>query len=239
MKKLGTFQKLVALFVAGAILSLGYVVKSKAFTLVDLIVPAVQLGPSQELQVIVSNITDEALDSVTVNIVNAGGTVVMTKTFSLAANQTIPIVFQNGATAASYSANVTGGASTIVADVAVLGSNGEVDAALPYITPGTSLYTPALQFLGGQTGAVTITNPGSTATQYELVVIARAGTTAFTRSGGISAGQTLTFTFTHGAAYSPTDLRAVVTTTGGAVVSDIMAFDMTTNTVIAILPAVQ
>ncbi|HXZ30706.1 MAG TPA: hypothetical protein VEH30_00375 [Terriglobales bacterium] len=114
MKKLGTFRKLVALFAAGAILSLCYVVKSKAFTLVELFVGAVQLGPSQELQVIVSNITDEALDSVIVNIVDAGGTVVMTETLSLSANQTIPIIFQNGATAASYSANVTGGASSML-----------------------------------------------------------------------------------------------------------------------------
>ena len=237
MKNVRTFRKLVALIALGAILSIGFVQDARAFTLVETqLLPAVQLGVLQALLASVSNFSTGSV-SVTINVLNASGTIVMTKTSTVAGGKSLVIKFTNGGNTGSYSAVVEASvAGAVTSDLEVLNSNGQVAAvSLPFInTSPATQNMPGVRLIPGQSGAVTVTNITTASVQFTATVSDNSGNTVLTQSGTLVAGQTMTFPFSN-AGTANNGYRAVVSAPASAVVSDLMTFDKTSGNIIVIV----
>ena len=239
MKNLKTYPKAVAIFALAAILSLS-VEETRAFSPLEThFLPAVQLVASQAAQVAVSNFSTASV-SVTMNIVDALGNIVATKTVTVSGNKSSTLRFTNGNTAATYSAVVEASvANAIASDFEVLNSNGEVAAAtLPFIntTPATQ-NTPGVRLIPGQSGAVTVTNITTSSTQFTVTVFDNSGATVLTQSGTLAAGQTQ-YIEIQNISFSNDGYRAVSSGSGtskGKIASDLMTLDKTTGQITAVV----
>jgi hypothetical protein len=79
VKNLNKWWKLIALFAVAALASIGYVVRSRAFTLIELqYLPAVQLVADQSAAVKVSNVSTESVEFV-LDIYAANRTLLVSK----------------------------------------------------------------------------------------------------------------------------------------------------------------
>lgn len=241
MKNLRTYPKAVAIFALAAILSLGVeeMRASSPFSSLEThFLPAVQLVASQAAQVAVSNFSTASV-SVTMNIADALGHIVATKTVTLSGNKSSTLRLTNGNTAAPYSAVVEASvANAIASDFEVLNSNGEVAAAtLPFIntTPATQ-NTPGVRLIPGQSGAVTVTNITSSSTQFTVTVFDNSGATVLTQSGTLAAGQTQ-YIEIQNFSFSNDGYRAVSSGSGtskGKIASDLLTLDKTTGQITAV-----
>lgn len=246
MKHLTTSRKLIALFAIGAILSLCYVMRLRAFTLVELdLLAPVPLDFKQSLGVNVTNISSDPVE-IFISVLNAAGTVVETASNTLEANHSFRFSFQNlTGSEGSFSARVgSSAANSIISDVTVFATNGEAVVLVPAVqsvAEGGALYTSALPFLPGQGGAIFITNTGSETSQYNGTVNGDGGGILVSSSGAIMPGQTIAIPFKLPAGKSANAFRGVISNTGGggSLISDIGAFDKATGAIIAILPGVQ
>jgi len=199
-------------------------------------IAAVQLAPSQFAQVALSNISTGQV-STTINILNSSGGTFATKTSNVSANKTFVFRFQNGSATAVYSAVVTSSvASTIVADLQVLGLNNEVSAVLiPQPITKTVVNIPSARLVPGQSGVASVTNITTATVQFTLTVLDANGKTVLTESPSLSAGQTLSYSFSNqGTANN--GYRAVVSTSvANTVVADMLLLEKTTGQIMAIL----
>jgi hypothetical protein len=127
-------SKVAILVSAWAIFSLCHVVTAAGFTLVELqLLPAIQLVAQQSLLVKVSNVSTESVD-LTVDIVSGNGTLLVTKTATLAAGQTLSLPFLNNSTGNKTVRAVVmlGTASATVSSMMTLSNtNGQVIAIVP------------------------------------------------------------------------------------------------------------
>lgn len=97
MKNLRISWKLVAFFVLGAIGSVFYVTRSRAFTLIELqFIPAVQLQASQSAEIAVSNVSANELEA-TITTFGLAGRVLSTKSLTLAPGATSTMMVTAGA----------------------------------------------------------------------------------------------------------------------------------------------
>ena len=199
-------------------------------------IAAVQLAPSQFAQVAVSNISTGQV-STTINILNSSGGTFATKTSNVAANKTFVFRFQNGSTTAVYSAVVTSSvASTIVADLQLLGSNNEVTAVLqPQPVPNLVLNIPSARLVPGQSAVAAVTNITTATVQLSLTVLDANGKTVLTESPSLSPGQTLSYSFSSQGTANNSYRVAILVSATSAVASDVMLLDKTTGQVNAIL----
>ncbi|MGO9127965.1 MAG: hypothetical protein ACLP6G_24135 [Terriglobales bacterium] len=140
MKNLKIPWKLVALFVLGAIGSVLYVTRSRAFTLVEIqYLPAVQLVAGQTAAVTVSNISANNLD-VTITTHEAGGQILSTKNATLAPGATTSLVVIAKGGMGFWTGIALGASSSAISDVMTFDKvTGQVIA----IAPGELL--PAVQ----------------------------------------------------------------------------------------------
>ena len=204
----------------------------------------VQLLPLQFGQVAVSNISTGSV-STTINILNADGSVFMTRTATVAANKTFIFRFQNGGTTSVYSAVVTSSvASSIVSDFQVLLPNNEVGAVFPVHRPPVNvLYTPSARLIPGQAALATVTNITSSTTQFSLTVRDVNGIVVLSESASLNPGQTLSYPFSNTGTANNT-YRSVVSTDAAntvtapvldTVTANVLFFDKTTGQIRAIL----
>ena len=229
---------IAVLFLSGAALSLIYVRQSSAFTLVESqFLPAVQLEALESVQVSASNFSSQSVE-VVIDIQNAAGKVVSTKTVTIAANNTYALRYNNGNSTGNFSAVVNAGAaSSIASSFEVLGTTGEVIAiTLPYVesTVPAVQNTAALRLIPGQSAAASVTNISGSPAQFSLTIYNNTGKVVLTEGGTISAAQTLTFPFSN-AGTGNNGYRAVVSSAANSVISDVMAFDKTTGQINSIL----
>jgi hypothetical protein len=228
MKHATIYRKFVAMLALGALLSLNLVPRAKAFTLVEIhYLPAVQVVAGQLMQVSASNFSNASV-SATLNITNAAGAVVATKTAPIAASKTVVLGYTNGDTTASYSAVVeVSAANSVASNFQVFGSNGQTAALTePYINSTLAVQnTPAVRLTPGQSGAAAITNITAEAVTLNFVVINNAGTTVLSESATLGPGATGTYPFTNTGTVDQ-GYRAVVTTQAeNTVTSSVMTFD--------------
>ena len=95
MKNLRKSWKLIAVVAVVATATIGLVVRSRAFTLIEIqYLPAVQLVASQTAAVSVSNTSTESLEFI-VDIYGKNGTLLVSKTGTLAAGQTFSLPYLN------------------------------------------------------------------------------------------------------------------------------------------------
>jgi hypothetical protein len=117
VKDLRKSWKLIAVVAVAAIASTGYVVRSRAFTLIELqYLPAVQLVADQSAAVKVSNVSTESVEFV-VDIYGGNGTLLVSKTETLAAGHTYTLPYKQPAGTASN--NIRAVVSLNTAHVAV------------------------------------------------------------------------------------------------------------------------
>jgi len=134
VKNLKISPKLIALFVLGAIGSIFYVTRSRAFTLIELqLVPATYLVASQSAEITVSNVTGNNLD-VTITVFRESGMVMSTKTVTLApmATATHTVQAAAGGPLTFRAAIELGTANSAISDVMTFDrTTGQVIAILP------------------------------------------------------------------------------------------------------------
>jgi len=126
---------LIAVFAVAAIVSLCYVVRSRAFTLIEVqYLPAVQLVALQSAAVEVSNISIDAED-VTVEIFAGVGPLLVTETRTLNAGQTLTVPYKYMGQTATKTIRVVISTSAAHATVCSLltfdKTSGEVITAMP------------------------------------------------------------------------------------------------------------
>lgn len=226
------------LFLLGVALTFMYVQRTEAFTLVESqFLPAVQLQALESVQVSASNFSSQSVE-VVIDILNASGKVVSTKTVTIAANNTFVLRHQNGNSTGNFSAVVNcGAASSIASSFEVLGSTGEMVAiTLPYIesTVPAVQNTAALRLIPGQSASASVTNISSSPAQFSLTIYNNTGKVVLSEGGSISAAQTLTFPFSN-TGTGNNGYRAVVSSAANSVISDLMAFDITSGQINSIL----
>jgi hypothetical protein len=199
-------------------------------------IPGVQLSPSQSAQVAVSNISNTATTT-TINVLNADGSIFMTRTAQVQANKTFVFPFSNGNAAAVYSAVVTSSApNSIVCDFQIFSATGAVAAVLqPQPEPTMVLNTPSVRLVPGQSAAATVTNITAVTAQFSVTVLDLNGNIVVSQSAVLNPGQTLSYPFTNTGTRN-NGYRAVVSTgTTNTVVSDVLVFNKVTGRVNAIL----
>ena len=135
MKNLRKSWKVIALFAVAAIVSTGYVIRSRAFTLIEFqYVPAVQLVANQLVNVNVSNVSTESVEII-VDIYAGNGTLLVTKTETLAAGHTFILPYRQPAGTTSNTIREViglGTANAAVSDVVTFDkTSGEVIAVAP------------------------------------------------------------------------------------------------------------
>jgi hypothetical protein len=235
MKHSRTSLKVVSLFIFAAIPIL---ISAEAVAQQNTIgyIPGVQLSPSQFAQVAVSNISNTAT-SITINVLNADGSVFITRTTTLQANKTFVFAFNNSAATAVYSAVVTSSvANSIVFDFQVLSTTGAVAAVLqPQPEPGIVLNIPSVRLVPGQSAAATVTNTAAVTTQFQVTVLDGMGNIVVSQSAVSNPGQTLSFPFTNTGTANKAYRAVVSTGTANTVSSDVLVFDKTTGQLNAIL----
>jgi hypothetical protein len=232
MKSQTKYRKLIALFVLAVMLRPICPHRAEAFTLIETqFLPAVQLGAAQTVLVAASNLSAAPV-SVTIEILNSVGTIVITRTSSIPANKTLVVKFTNGTTTGSYSAVVgANAASAINSDFQVLSSNGQVAAvALPYIELPAVQATGSVRLIPGQSALAAITNFATTSTQFTLTVTDNFANTVMTETQTLAAGQTMTFKFSNKGTAS-NGYRAVVASAANAVIGGIVTLDSKTGLV--------
>jgi hypothetical protein len=137
VKDLRKSWKLIAVFAVAAIASTGYVVRSRAFTLIELqYLPAVQLVADQSAAVKVSNVSTESVEFV-VDIYGGNGTLLVSKTETLAAGHTYTLPYKQPAGTASNNIRAVVSLNTahvVVSDIMTFDkTSGEAIAILPFI----------------------------------------------------------------------------------------------------------
>jgi hypothetical protein len=199
-------------------------------------IPAVQLLPLQFGQVAVSNISTGSV-STTINILNADGSIFMTRRSQVAANQTFVFRFQNGGTTSVYSAVVTSSvANSILSDFQVLLPNNEVGAVfVPNPDNPAELYTASARLIPGQAALATVTNITNATTQFSLTVLDTNGNTVISESASLNPGQTLSYPFSNTGTANNTYRAVMSTGAANAVTAGVMFFDKTTGQIRAIL----
>jgi len=135
VRNLRKWWKLIALFAVAAIVSICYVVRSRAFTLIEFqYLPAVQLVASQLVNVNVSNVTAESVEII-VDIYSGNGTLLVRKTETLAAGHTfiLPYLQPSGTKSNTIRAVIgLGTANAAFSDVVTFDkTSGEVIAIAP------------------------------------------------------------------------------------------------------------
>jgi hypothetical protein len=236
MKSQTKYRKLITLFVLAVVLGPIRLQRAEAFTLIETqFLPAVQLGAAQIVQVAASNVSAASV-SVTIDILNSVGTIVMTKTSSVSPNKTLVVKFTNGTTTGSYSAVVgVSAASAINSDFQVLSSTGQVaTVALPYIELPASQNTGSVRLIPRQSAVAAITNFATTSVQFTLTVIDNYANTVLTESRTLAAGQTMTFKFSN-MGNTSNGYRAVVSSAANAVIGGIMTLDSKTGLVVLLV----
>ena len=137
MKNLRKSWRLVALFALLAVLSLTYVERTRAFTLIEIqYLPAVQVVAGQSAAVKVSNVSTASVDVVIAIFGGDGGTLLVSKTVSLAAGHTMSFPYSNTLTGNREIRAVVslGTASAAVSDIETFDkTSGEVMVALPFL----------------------------------------------------------------------------------------------------------
>jgi len=206
-----------------------------------------QLLPLQFGQVAVSNISTGSV-STTINILNADGSVFMTRTATVAANKTFIFRFQNGGTSSVYSAVATSSvANSIVSDFQVLLPNNEVGAVFIGNDGNDSphLYTPSARLIPGQAALATVTNTTTATQQFSITVLDGNGIVVVSESASSNPGQTLSYPFSNTGTANNT-YRSVVSTDAAntvtapvldTVTANVLFFDKTTGQIRAILVA--
>jgi hypothetical protein len=187
----------------------------------------------------VSNVPTGSV-STTINILNADGSVFMTRTSQGAANKTFVFRFQNGGTTSVYSATVTSSvANSIVSDFQVLLPNNEVGAVFsigtPFPTAGLVLYTPSARLIPGEAALANVANITSGTTQFSLTVFDTNGNTVISESASLNPGQTLSYPFSNMGTANNTYRAVISTGSTNTVTADVMFFDKTTGQIRAIL----
>jgi len=136
VKNLRKSWKLIVLVAVVTTATIGHVVRSRAFTLIEILyLPAVQLVANQSAIVNVSNTSTESVEFI-VDIYSASGTLLASKTVTLPAGQTFALPYLN-----RLSGNRTiravvslGTASAAVSDlVAFDKTSGEIIAIVPAV----------------------------------------------------------------------------------------------------------
>jgi hypothetical protein len=142
MKGLKRWWGLFALVAVAAAVSIGYVARSRAFTLVELdqYLPAVQLVAGQTAAINVSNLSAKSV-SANVQVFGGDGGILVTQDLTLQPGQTIPVIFTNTPAAAGVPAGAmvrgvvmlpNGG--HVVSDIATFDvTTGEIIALLPAV----------------------------------------------------------------------------------------------------------
>ncbi len=135
MKKLSNSWKAIPLIALAGIVSLCYVVRLRAFTLIETqYLPAVQLVPLQTATLAVTNISGQAV-SASVSIVAGNGTVLASKSPSIQAGHTflLPYITPAGTTPTTIRAMVNlGTAKATVSSLMTFDlTTGEVIAVVP------------------------------------------------------------------------------------------------------------
>jgi len=129
--------KLIALFAVVAIVSLCYVVRSRAFVLIEnQYLPAVQLVANQSAMVKVANVSNGNINA-TVDIIADNGTLLVTKTVSLPPARTFTVSYMNPPSMATRGVRAVIELDTADASVSSImtldKTTGEVIAILPFI----------------------------------------------------------------------------------------------------------
>ena len=136
MKHFAQSWRLVAILALVAVVSLTYVKRTKAFTLIETqYLPAVQLSASQLASVKVTNVTSNAVE-VEISIFADGGKILSQRTVTVPAVQTVTIPVQaNAAGPLSFHTVVAlGTAHSAISDVMLFDkTTGQVVAILPYV----------------------------------------------------------------------------------------------------------
>ena len=133
MKNLRKSWKPIALFAVAAIVSLCYVVRLRAFTLIEQqALPAVQLVASQAAVVKVSNTSTQPV-LITVEIVAGNGAILVSKSESLPAGQTFNLPYvEDGGHPTIRGVVTLDTAHVVVSSIMTFNmTNGEVMVAMP------------------------------------------------------------------------------------------------------------
>lgn len=130
-----SWKKLATSFALVAILSLGYIEQSRAFTLIELLLlPAVQLVAAQSALITVTNATQNSVAAV-ITVFRSNGTVKEQKSVAIAQDLTVTLpVHASAAGPLTFHATIElDTANAAVADVMTLDQTGQVIAILPFI----------------------------------------------------------------------------------------------------------
>lgn len=244
MKNLRTSWKLIALFAVAAVASTGYVVRSRAFTLIELqyLVPE-ELLVNQTAVVNVSNTSSESVEAV-VDIYSGNGLLLKQRTLSVAAQTTLPVTYKLPAGAASNWIRAVvglGTANVAVTDIGVINpTTGElvvIARGVQLAAPAFTELLPAVQLVAKQPACVFVANVSTDSVSGSIAIYAGNGTLLETLPITVAAGKTNCLMYTP---RSPITIRAVVSLpNGGSVVSDLATFDVTSGNLIAILPFIE
>ena len=246
MKHFRKLWGLIVVFALVAALSLTYVRRARAFTLIELqyTIP-VELPAGLELVVNLSNNTSQSVDAV-VDIYGRNGTLVEAqKTLTLSANETIAVTYKQPAgTPANwiYARIGLGTANAVVTDAGIFGTNGELVVIADGVIPPavtTALLLPAVQLVADQKACVFVSNVSTDTVNGAIDVYAGDGSVLIAQPISIPAGQTYCLTYTHPTGAFPIAIRAVVSLpNGGNVVGDMATFDVKSGQLITLLPAI-
>ena len=134
MKKLKSLWRLLVLFALVATLSLSYVQRSRAFTLIELqLLPAVQLIDNQAAAVEVSNISSESVD-VVVSLFMGDGSMLLSKSATIVPGRTLTVPYKQAATGAGgliRGVVASSTANAVVSDIMTFDkTSGEIIAVL-------------------------------------------------------------------------------------------------------------
>lgn len=234
MKHLSKSCKLVALIAFGAVLLLSQL-EAAAQNATDYI-PGVQLSPSQSAQIAVSNVS-AAASTATINVMNADGSIFMTKTATVQPGKTFVFAFTNGNATALYSATVTSSlANSLVSDFQTFASNRTLTAGtLPQQNRDHVQNTPSLRAVPGQSAAATVTNIAAVTTQFSVIVLDLNGNVVVSQSSVLNPGQTLSYPFSNTGTVNNGYRVVVSVDLPNTIVSDLLLFSKVTGQVAAIL----
>jgi hypothetical protein len=247
VKSFSNWSRMIAVFALVTVLSLSYVKRTSAFTLIEL----QNLGPleifqNQTVMINATNTSSES-ESAVIDVYAGDGTLLASTSATITHGQTFSVPYTHpagGFPGAIRAVVALSAANSTVSDIGVISpSNGElVVIADGVVTPSATgtVLLPAVQLVGGQLAIVNVANLSTENIAGVITIRNETGLELVSRSMEIDAGHTEVFKYTHPAGAEPTSISAVVNLPNmGQVVSDIATFDVKTGNLIALVPAVQ
>jgi hypothetical protein len=248
VKNLSKWRKLVMLVAFVLIASMGDVVRSRAFTLIELqyLLP-LELLASQTVVVNVSNTSKEPVEAVVDIYGRDGALLVKPTTMTVEAETTLSVTYKQPAGTASNWVRARvglGTANAVVTDIGILGTNSELvvianGVKLP--PPAFTELLPAVQLVANQSACVFVSNVSTESVSGSIDIYGGDGALLVPQPITVAAGQTYCLTYTHPKGTSaPNNIRAVVNLPNkGDVISDIATFDVKSGHLIALLPFIE